>query len=1406
VDTFDLNTIREAFEADVTRYVELARSAARRCLAAMPSEVARESIATALHAQLAAGRDRGDADWRLLLGAVETTLCHEQLTRRILQHIEQACSVTVRLLAMELAGRRDEALREGAAQAEATGALLTEAREILTTGARNPSQRPATTAVPLAAFDAGALLARLSEQLAVAVTDDGELQEIEHCYHSIRGSSGMVALRNLAECANRIEQLATLGREVAAAETAELQTIATVTARLAAAAAAAAQQARTAPPAVDADAFSSLDFDAPSVARPPEGGSLSALETAMQFGDDLGGKVPPARPEAADFGADLFDSPSLAEPAAVDAADAAPAFDFEPAPAAAGDHAHGAADPLPDPKATPSVEGVDAELLEIFLEEARQCLGDLRRSFGRLAADVTDGTAWLDLSRHFHLLKGSAGTVGVTTLAALAAELEQRAEAYGERKRRATTADLAAIRRDTSAMLAACQLQLDEPAATPEEPTVAEAGLAEVFTEEARGILVEIDAVVARQPANRGFDEQDRAQVAKLLHRLKGSALLQGSEAIGRRAAQLHEGCEDGPMTAAATAALLAGLAELRPLLGLEPAAKASSKQRLETAVSIEVEPVIWEAFEIEAQEFVEQLDRIALELEGAEQPRRRLEDAYRCLHTLKGACNTVGLSPTGAMLHELENYFEFLQRHEVLPPLAGIVRLMLEALDACKHNLKQAKSGKVTDCSGQIRARIEAMRQDPMAAGSEAPGKVRSVAVSKPSRIASESADPEAAGRVMLRVSTERLDRLMDLIGELVVHRSQQRTTVGALNRLQKALKKSRQRLFQTIDRFREQYEWNGLVGKRKGKAKGKSTGHGRPQPAVDGAAGPAGPTGTGPMVPRPTARAGDLGFSELELDHYEDINILARSLEEVDSDIATIQAQIDAEMDGFHAASDGFGALISSLQNEITEARMVPLDQLFLRLRRPIHDAAERLGKDVRVVTTGDDVTLDKSIIDQLYVPLLHLVRNAVAHGIEAGADRRAAGKEIGGTIHLSARQESGQIVLEVRDDGRGLDLAALHRVGVERGLLAPETPVDDPRVRELIFVSGLSTKRTADAVSGRGIGCDVVRRAIEHLSGVIDVVTEAGRGTTFRITMPLTLAIYRALLVRHAGLTFALPISFSERILVADEAELFESSGGQRLRLDGKFLEVRDLSRLLGLPVEAERGRLTVVLRLGPDRIAVTIDEVLGQDEIVVKSLGDVLTGHQMFSGVTVDGEGNLILILDVAGLFSTTERGGLGRRGLEAGNEAVPSREQAAAATSRRARVLYADDSLSVRKAAEKFLGDIGADVVLAVDGMDALDKLRAGAFDMVFTDLEMPRMHGFELLREMRYVPTFKDIPVVVVTSRSGDKHRLQAEKLGCNGYLAKPFTPAALKEQIVRLCGAQAGPQGLVVDRQELAR
>ncbi len=1391
MDTFDFNTVRDAFEADVTRYAQQARAAAQRCLVGQSNAAGWSATASRVRSLFAVGRPPADAEWGPLVDALNRIVWVDDLTRQIMLHIDAACTTTTTLLQLELAGRRQEAEQQGAELEASTAALLAHVRSQLGDGRSPPVHRP-DEAVPAGPLDTKSVLADVWRMLGALPVADAELEEIEECYHAIRGSSGLVAVQSLAGSASQLEQLAANGRELALAETELLLTIAQVCATL----------AKKSTPDDDGtdrdpDAFSGVEFDAPSAAQgsdPQNRGS--SLETALQFGDDTTSASPPPSADgpAADFAEDMFDSPSLAVPAVEAAAnnELGPGFEFD----AAGTSADAAAadGAPPPPMKHPVLDGIDPELLEIFLDEARQCLGDLRRSFGRLAVDANDAMAWLDLSRHFHLLKGSAGTVGITTLSAAAAELEQRAETYGEKKRRASAADVGSIRRDASTMLAECQIQLDEPEAVPERSTAFDTGLAAVFAEEARGIFADIDKIVGRHAERHTLNEGDQQQLATLLHRLKGSALLQGSEAIGRRAAALHDRCDGPALGAQDLAAVMADLRELRCQIGSESDAPGAEHAAAGTAVRIDVEPVLWEAFEIEAREFLEQLDRIALELEGSAQPRQRLEAAYRSLHTLKGACNTVGMSPTGTMLHELESYFEHLQSTDVLPPLGGIVRLMLEVLDAVKGNLRQAASGRVSDATAQIRARIQAMRQDPNAvrAPVAAAGRSDSAVVSKGSRGGASGSDVESAGRTMLRVSTERLDRLMDLIGELVVHRSRQRTTVTSLQRLQKALKKSRRRLFATIDRFREQYEWNGLAGKRRKPGRRNET---------------ASPAATdGKLVPRRRRDAGDLGFSDIELDHYEDINILARSLEEVDSDIAHIQTQIDAELDSFNAASDGFGALISNLQGEITEARMVAVDQLFLRLRRPIHDAAERLGKDVRVVTSGDDVTLDKSIIDQLYAPMLHLVRNAVAHGIEDGADRSRNGKEASGSIHLAARQESGQIVLEVRDDGRGLDLPALHRIGVERGLLPPETPVDDQRVRELVFVSGLSTKSTVDQVSGRGIGCDVVRRAIENLSGVIDVITEAGRGTTFRITMPLTLAIYRALLVRHAGITFALPISFAERILESAEAAVFDSSSGRRLRLEGQFLEVRDLSRMLGLPHQKEGGRLTVVLRLGPARVAVTIDEVLGQDEIVVKSMGDLLTGHHMFSGVTIDGEGNLILILDVAGLFGSAERGIAGRTGRDAGQHDEVGARMLAASANRRVRVLYADDSLSVRKAAEKFLADVGADVVLAVDGVDALEKLRGEAFDMVFTDLEMPRMHGFELLREMRYVPTFKNIPVVVVTSRSGDKHRQQAEKLGCNGYLGKPFTSAALQEQIVRLTGAQPGPGGLVVERQEAVR
>jgi chemosensory pili system protein ChpA (sensor histidine kinase/response regulator) len=440
---------------------------------------------------------------------------------------------------------------------------------------------------------------------------------------------------------------------------------------------------------------------------------------------------------------------------------------------------------------------------------------------------------------------------------------------------------------------------------------------------------------------------------------------------------------------------------------------------------------------------------------------------------------------------------------------------------------------------------------------------------------------------------------------------------------------------------------------------------------------------------------------------------------------------------------------------------------------------------------------------------------VRNAVVHGIERAAGREAAGKPRAGTITLVARQHAGQIAIEVRDDGAGLDLGALHARGVAMGVIPADLPLSDPAVRELVFQPGLTTRAQAGAVSGRGVGCDVVRRAVERMGGSIRVENDAGRGAAFLITLPVSLAITKALLVKAGGRAYAVPLHFAERLIDASDSTFVESAGVRRVKLGDDLLPVTALDRHLREPGEtaapAPPGRAVMLLRVGDHRMALEVDEVTGQEEVVVKSLGPFLSGHELFAGVTIRGSGELVLILDVAGFVQAAHRPQQHARPALPGAR-VAERERprplAARAPARPAvtehaarpaapaaavplagpplRVLFVDDSLSVRKFAELTLKALGVDVTLAVDGVDGMNKLRTHSFDLVFTDLEMPRMHGFELISELRFLPAYKDLPVIVVTSRSGQKHQQQARQVGATDYLTKPFSAPMLEAAIKR--------------------
>ena len=777
------------------------------------------------------------------------------------------------------------------------------------------------------------------------------------------------------------------------------------------------------------------------------------------------------------------------------------------------------------------------------------------------------------------------------------------------------------------------------------------------------------------------------------------------------------------------------------------------------------LDPMIREAFAQEAGEILDALDHGALALEQGGDAANIIRDLFRGYHTFKGSANTVGLSALGAAVHRAEDVLEAwdpatIDRSVAATALLRVQRALRSAL---------AEGGTVPApewVTGELERVLAHGAADKSGAGSGTAAHRRMAAQPLHNE---ETVD----GRRSLRIASDRLDHLMQQAGELVVTRSRLAARIAELGSTQRELIGSRDRLVATVEGFRVRNEFTGLDGRRGPGVWNRQ--ESRPHPRAVG-------TGTGKGA---GGRIEEL-FSELELDRYEDIHVLARSLSEITGDIGELQGQIQRALGSIGEDAEQLGRAVGGIQGEITRARMVPLEPLFARLHLAAQDAAERAGKAVRVTQAGADVSLDKSIVEGIQAPLLHLVRNAVAHGVESPEMRALDGKKPDGHITITAVQEGGQIVVTVADDGAGLDLAKLHRRGLALGLIDAATAVDSEAVRQLVFVPGLSTNEQADAVSGRGFGCDVARQEIQRLGGTVTVASQRQIGTTFTITLPLTLAISRALLVGADSSRFAVPMNFIERILDLEQVRISFAGGQRRIAHGDEEVPLLDLAAALGMRADplAERGAALLV-RLGGRRWALHVDALLRQEDVVVSSLGELLSGHPLFAGVTFAGAAGLVPIIDLPGLLAAEVPGA-----VRAALPALPAAGDPRAAGSegpRRLRVLFADDSLSVRRVAERLLRGLGVEPVMAVDGADALAKLRLEQVDLVFSDLEMPRMHGYDLLRELRFIPAYRTLPVVIVTSRGGEKHRALAQQLGADGYLTKPFSGDQLGAALLRL-------------------
>ena len=865
-----------------------------------------------------------------------------------------------------------------------------------------------------------------------------------------------------------------------------------------------------------------------------------------------------------------------------------------------------------------------------------------------------------------------------------------------------------------------------------------------------------------------------------------------------------------------------------------------------------EVPAEVLEFFFPEAEEHLQIVTECLLALEASPNAED-IHRLFRAMHTIKGSAAQVGLHRISRVAHRAEDLIGRLREGQ-LQPSASIIDICLEAVDTIKKFLYSqwpddaAMQSSVKSLLTRI-AKLAPEEQDDSATPTEtytapqavaesvaavestevveqvpsgdspnlAPPVVAEVAAAHPEPELLESEiDPAIARKSpsatpqskSVRISLERLDRMMNAVGELVINRTRMLGRVAELERLADVLNFSKARMSDKIGEFQEKYEFNQIPQRHPARpAQSFTPTFGSPFSSPDTAFG-------GSRDPFPfrggyssyshTYDHSLAEFSDLEMDRYDEFNILSRSLTEISADITEVLSQLDGFVRRVDSDIDEFTKLAHRLQDEITQSRMVPIGNLYTRIARTARDAAKAANKLIDLQLEGAETELDNNIIQQIADPLLHLVRNSVAHGIERSEERYNSGKPDHGNVIVRAYHRGNHIYIEVEDDGRGMDYEKIRATGIDLGLITAEqgAQMDERSLLELIFHPGFSTAPRKTELAGRGVGLDVVRANLNALNGEIDIDTQKGLGTRFTLKVPLTLIISQALFVRCGTSQYAFALSFVEEIRRLSDNEIEEVGGKLLTKVRDVVTEVVRLDKELGLaPIEPVNGFYRLVLvNVAGRQVGIVVEEVLRKDEIVIKNLGEYLRNVKLFPGATIAPDGSLILMVDVNRLVAGEA---IEKRPLLLSNAisrvfapgafAAATGQIPAAAIAEvlpEKVIVLADDSISVRKFVGRMLEKAGYRVKLASDGLEAYEIVQQGGCDLIITDLEMPRTNGYELMMHLRQNPALCNIPAMVVTSRAGEKHRDRAFAEGARGFLVKPVQEDQLIAAVAELIGS----------------
>ena len=825
------------------------------------------------------------------------------------------------------------------------------------------------------------------------------------------------------------------------------------------------------------------------------------------------------------------------------------------------------------------------------------------------------------------------------------------------------------------------------------------------------------------------------------------------------------------------------------PPIPAEPAAEepASTDILTDSYLLPELDAEVLEFFGPEAQEYIETIETSLLKLEKEPTNAETIHKLFRAAHTLKGSAFTVGFQCVGDLTHHVEDFMGAVRegKQRVTSEATDII---FKAIDVVKALMKR-DAGLLEQIRGDYAAAQRRLAQlEHVASSAEAPAEAAPPPV-QPAPVAAQvgpdaperKAAPkvEAAGadsktaaeQAVIRVSKERLERLLNLVGELVISRGRLEQRLIALEQFSNQVQGTKAKMVEAVRSFEEKHAFNVPAASS---GSGGATGHGLPMTS---------------------------DFGGLEFDRYDDFNILARRMAEVSTDVGEVMAQLSGSIKKAREDMGLLQRLTLDMRDEIARARIVPIGTPFTRFKRAVREMARTTGKDVDLVTSGEHTEVDTAVVERLVDPLVHMVRNSVFHGIEKTDVRLAHGKPAKGTVYLHAAHRGNSVVIEVEDDGAGLDVDKIKTKAVAVGLIRPEQAPDLPYAEalKLIFLPGFSTADQVGDQAGRGVGMDVVKRVIESMNGQIDIETEKGIGTKFTLSLPFTLLISTALLVRVGTERYAIPLSSIREVMLAAPGAIQDVGGRPILQIGDEALEVRSLGRMLGLGESKLEGARPVLVARGATGVTgLAVDELLGRQEIVVKTMGSLRPLQQsFFGGASIDPEGHVVLVLDIGRLLTgrATELAGASFAQPMLSDEGSEASESSGEAAGGPTRILLIDDSLSVRKFVSRMLERAGYAVETAVDGEDGVKKASQTPYQVIITDLEMPKLNGYEVLQTLRQRPRTKSTPIMVMTTRAGEKHQQAAMSLGASGYLTKPVEERALVAAVEQWIGRPTGVQ-----------